>query len=559
MLPGNYDDEFDIELDEIKKLIGDDKDGGLFESARLFEDVTSFEDVTPRESARHRDEQVSGPPAVRQPQRPPQTGQVSEPPAVRQTPRPPQAGQVSGPPAVRQPQRPQQTGQVSGPPAVRQTPRPPQPGQAPGNIVMPQRRRPRSQPLIQAPLVDIDDEEDIRIYDGSSSEKETRRQKKEPELDVGSEEFDVDFDFEEAYRDVPEDRPLRFRRERRTGCIGGIMYAAFVICISLVLGSLLWMAAVDVLGFSTDDGQVNIIVPPDFELDDIIDKLYEGGLIRYKFLFNIYAGFSHAEDKITAGSYILNRNFDYRALVQGMTARAGVRVETTVTIPEGFTLAQIFTLLEDSGVCLAADLWETATNHDFNFAFLDRDTLGERLRLEGFLFPETYNFYISSGAVSVINRFLNEFNRRFTEENIERAEEMGYSIRDIVNIAAMIEREAGSDEERPRIAAVIYNRLNNPGDFPNLEIDATIHYAIAGTGRPFSTELDDPYNTYIRVGLPPGPIANPGMASIQAALHPESTNEYFYALNKEGTHNFFRTYAEHQRFVQSDAYGGRQG
>jgi len=121
----------------------------------------------------------------------------------------------------------------------------------------------------------------------------------------------------------------------------------------------------------------------------------------------------------------------------------------------------------------------------------------------------------------------------------------------------MIEREAGDDEERPRIAAVLYNRLNNPNDYPHLEIDATIHYAIAGTGRQFSIELDDPYNTYICEGLPPGPIANPGMASIRAALYPDSTNEYFYALNKEGTHNFFRTYNEHQRFVQSDDYGGR--
>ena len=121
----------------------------------------------------------------------------------------------------------------------------------------------------------------------------------------------------------------------------------------------------------------------------------------------------------------------------------------------------------------------------------------------------------------------------------------------------MIEREAGSDQERPRIAAVIYNRLNNPDNFPRLEIDATIHYAIAGTDRPFSTDLDHPYNTYIHDGLPPGPIANPGIESIRAALYPVSTNEYFYALNRQGTHNFFRTASEHRRFVESDEYGGR--
>jgi UPF0755 protein len=243
-----------------------------------------------------------------------------------------------------------------------------------------------------------------------------------------------------------------------------------------------------------------------------------------------------------------------------MTARAGVRVEISVTIPEGFTLAQIFTLLEDYGVVDSADdLWEAATNHNFNFHFLDEETLGDRLRLEGFLFPETYNFFIGSTPVQVLSRFLREFNRRFTEEFVDRAEAMGYSVRDIINIAAMIEREAGSNEERPRIAAVIYNRLDSR-NFPFLQIDATIHYALQGTGRPFPvppTDFDHPFNTYTNEGLPPGPIANPGMASIRAALYPATTNEFYYALNREGTHNFFRTYEQHRAFVNSPQYGGR--
>lgn len=318
------------------------------------------------------------------------------------------------------------------------------------------------------------------------------------------------------------------------------------------------MAAVDVLGFSAEDEEVNFTVPVDFTIEDITERLHDAGMIRYKALFSIYAGFSNAEDKISAGTYVLNKNFDYRAIVQGMTARAGVRKETTVTIPEGFTLSQIFSLLEEHHVCSAENLWDAAANYDFDYHFLDKETLGNRLRLEGFLFPETYNFYENSTAVQAINRFLREFDKRFSDDYIARAEELGYSIQDILNVAAMIEREAGSDEERPRIAAVIYNRLNNPKDYPMLQIDATIFYAISLTGSSFSLELDNPYNTYLHEGLPPGPIANPGMQSIRAALYPDSTNEYFYALNKEGTHNFFRTRSEHERFVQSDGYGGNR-
>ena len=375
-----------------------------------------------------------------------------------------------------------------------------------------------------------------------------------PDFDV--KDFDLDFDFDGEYDDVPEDRPLSLRREKRTGIVGGILYSVAVICISIVFASLLWMATVDVLGFATDDELVNVVVPPGFTIEGITDMLYDTGLIRYRFLFNMYAAFSEADEKINEGTYVLNKNYDYRAIVQGMTARAGIRVETTVTIPEGLTISQIFNLLEDYGVCPANELWEAATNHDFNFPFLDKDTLGERWRLEGFLFPDTYNFYLDSTPVQTILRMLREFDRRFTEDMTERAEDMGYTVRDIIIIAAMIEREAGDDEERPRIAAVIYNRLNSR-DFPYLEIDATIHYAIAGTDRPFSIELDHPFNSYNNEGLPPGPIANPGMASIRAALYPDTTNEFFYALNRHGTHNFFRTYAQHQAFVRSNEYGGR--
>ena len=377
----------------------------------------------------------------------------------------------------------------------------------------------------------------------------------EPNIDTGSPEFKMKFDFEDVCTDVPENRPLRRRRERRTGLVGGLMFAIFILCISLVVASVMWMATIDVLGFATDDENVNVTVPVGFTMDSVTDILYEAGLIRYKALFNIYAEFSNAEEKISPGSYVLNKNFDYRAIIQGMTARAGVRVETTVTIPEGFTLAQIFALLENEEVCSAAELWDAATYHDFSFYFLDKETLGNRLRLEGFLFPDTYNFYKSSTPVQTLNRMLREFDRKFTEQFIERADLLGYTVREIIIIASMIEREAGSDEERPRIAAVIYNRLHSP-NFPNLEIDATIHYIIAGTGTPFSISLDNEFNTYMYPGLPPGPISNPGLASIRAALYPMSTNEFYYALNRQGTHNFFTNFNDHINFVNSDQYGG---
>ena len=369
--------------------------------------------------------------------------------------------------------------------------------------------------------------------------------------------FDITFDFEKEYGDVPEERPMRQRREKRTGCIGGMLFSAFVICLSLLLASLAWLAATDLLGFGNSEEEVNVTVPENFTVDEIADLLHQNGLIKYPFLFKFYAKLSDVEEKqkISPGAYTLNTSYDYRALVYGMSAKSGIRVETEVMFPEGYTMLQMFTLLESAGVCPANELWDAATNYNFNYSFLDKETLGDKYRLEGYLFPDKYILYVGSTPQQAISKLLDNFDKKFTKAYRDRAEELGYSFREIITIASMIEREAGVDEDRDKIASVIYNRLNN-NDFPHLQIDATIYYAIAGTDQKFSTAVDSPYNTYVCVGLPAGPISNPGITSIRAALYPATTKYYYYALHRGGHHEFFNSRAEHEAFVKSDNYGG---
>jgi UPF0755 protein len=245
-------------------------------------------------------------------------------------------------------------------------------------------------------------------------------------------------------------------------------------------------------------------------------------------------------------------------LVDSMSERGGKRATVDVTIPEGFTLAQIFARFEENGVCSADELWEAATNHYFDYSFLRGIPLGEQYRLEGFLFPDSYQFYIGDTPERAISKLLDNFDNKVTVEMRVRAIEMGYSLRDIVTVASMIEKEASVDGDRPLVSSVIYNRLSSD-DFPRLEIDATIYYAMALmglSGEEFSVSLDNPYNTRVYPGLPPGPIANPGLKAIQAAINPESTNYYFYALGKDRSHEFFSDYDAFLEFVRSDAYGG---
>ena len=184
--------------------------------------------------------------------------------------------------------------------------------------------------------------------------------------------------------------------------------------------------------------------------------------------------------------------------------------------------------------------------------------------MEGYLFPETYNFYVNDNPINTINKFLSTFNKRVTAEMRKRAEDMGFTLNEILTIASMIEREAAvkdNSDDRANISSVIHNRLNSDS-YPNLMIDATIQYILPERKDRLSyadLEIDSPYNTYKYPGLPPGPICCPGLDSIKAALYPKDTKFYFYALTDDGTHAFTRTADEHQAVIDANpgVYGDR--
>ncbi|MDR0813139.1 MAG: endolytic transglycosylase MltG [Oscillospiraceae bacterium] len=367
--------------------------------------------------------------------------------------------------------------------------------------------------------------------------------------------FDVRYDFDGHYRSqIDPDAPVKRFRRRGTGVFSGIIAALFALLAGGVLACFLWLAATDVLAFGRTNRTEEITISKGFTLEQVADNLYDHDLIKYKKLFLWYAGFSKAQEKIVPGTYELNAIFDYRAIVSGMSARGGKRVEVEVVIPEGFTLLKIFTRLEENGVCSASELWDAAANIEFDYAFLDGiPAAGNKLRLEGFLFPDKYKFYKNDNPERVIKKFLSNFSVRFDESYQNLLTASGLTLREAIIVASMVESEAGVDVDRPLIASVIFNRLNSK-DLKRLQIDATIFYAIADSDQEFSTQLDNPYNTYQNEGLPPGPISNPGLKSIKAALAPAQTKFFYYALSIEGRHEFFKTYDEHQKFVNSDMF-----
>ena len=264
-----------------------------------------------------------------------------------------------------------------------------------------------------------------------------------------------------AHRTTPEGdpRPSRPRKKRkRLGSWGILIYVICVLGVSLLLAGVGWLWANDVLALNKDYHTAVVEIHEGDTVSQVADKLKEQGLIEYKSVFKLFCTFTHVsgkageEDaKITPGSYELNTDMDYRALISSMGSSSANRLTTTVTIPEGTTEAQIFEMLEKAGVATVEDLTETAANYDFKFSFLQGVLpLGDAKRLEGYLFPDTYEFYMGEDPVSVLNKMILRFDEIFTDDMRKAMTDKGMTVNDAVIIASMIEKETDGGDRRYR-------------------------------------------------------------------------------------------------------------
>ncbi len=385
----------------------------------------------------------------------------------------------------------------------------------------------------------------------------------EPEL---PEEYADLVSEEEEYLEEEDDRA------RMPGVLKAILYVCLVLAASVLLAVFAWKCADEVCALTAEEEVVTVTVAEDSTIGDISSQLAQKGLIQYEWLFKLYCMVSSAAEKIDPGTYELNTVYDYRALVYGMVETGENRATETVTVPEGYELEDIFQMLEEKQVCDVASLQEAAANYEFDYWFLEDLAYGDYRRLEGYLYPDTYEFYVDDDAENVLGKFLRNFDNKITEEmraDLDRLNEELAAImaaggfteseiagsrltfRDVVIVASLVEKETGSAAESGKIASVIYNRLCSKL-YPCLNIDATIQYVLPER-KDILTNADkaviSPYNTYTNAGLPVGPIANPGMTSLRAALYPMDTDFYFYALNPNGLHHFSETVYEHQLYL----------
>lgn len=349
----------------------------------------------------------------------------------------------------------------------------------------------------------------------------------------------------------PESGSVRVRRRRRKRSRLGVLVVFSLVVVMLILGG---FVAYRVLfaGFQESGAPVTITVERGESLSSAAGKLKDSGAIGSATLFEIRGRLQGAGTQIKPGEYRIGPGESSGEILTALT-EGGQELTVEVTIQEGLTLARTARRVAEQSDVSGPAFRQAARRTGYEYDFLE----GERVRsTEGFLFPKRYELPEDVSAARVTERMLEQYSLETQELRFERAPGgLDLTEYEVITVASLIEREAANDEERPVVASVIYNRLRE--EMP-LQIDATIQYALGAQKENLSLrdlEVDSPYNTYEREGLPPGPIASPGLDSIRAALNPADTEYRYYVLNRAGDeHTFTRGYEE---FLRAKERAGR--
>ncbi|MDD2221502.1 MAG: endolytic transglycosylase MltG [Clostridia bacterium] len=290
---------------------------------------------------------------------------------------------------------------------------------------------------------------------------------------------------------------------------------------------------------------VSVTIAEGSSTQAIAEKLADEGLINSKRAFVAYVRSEGLAVSLKAGEYLFEGTVTIADIAQKIAKGSSAASDLKVTIPEGWTVKQTAQAFADKGICTVDEFIDYCQNADFSYDYLPAK--GTASRLEGFLFPETYMVAKGWEAPQVVDMLLRQFDKVYNKEMRSRCKEMGYSTLELVTMASLVEKEAVWESDRALISGVFYNRLQKG---MLLQSCATVQYILGEPKYPLlfrDLEIDDPYNTYIYPGLPPGPIASPGEACLQAALYPEETDYLYFLAKPNGEHYFSKTLAEHNK------------
>ncbi|MGD9850009.1 MAG: endolytic transglycosylase MltG [Nitrospirales bacterium] len=284
-------------------------------------------------------------------------------------------------------------------------------------------------------------------------------------------------------------------------------------------------------------------IPPGTTFNQVAHLLYDQRLIRAKWVFSILGRFQNLDRKIFPGEYEFHAGMSTMEVLDKLAK--GELVQHAVTIPEGYSVAQIAGVLSQKGLAKIDEVLQL--NEDQLFI---RSLHLSVPTLEGYLFPDTYQFARYTPADAILKAMVSRFQEVVTTDIRNQAAKMGMTLQELLTLASVVEKETGLPVERPLVAGVFHNRLKK--NIP-LQSDPTVIYAIEnfdGNIRKADLSINSPYNTYRVRGLPPGPIANPGLDAIKAVLDPTPTDFVYFVSRNDGSHEFSATLDEHNRAVE---------
>lgn len=367
--------------------------------------------------------------------------------------------------------------------------------------------------------------------------------------------------------DIPKKRvPVK----KGKGVTSTYVFFIVVIALSMLISVYAIFCMNDVFGITKTTSTVTVNLDKSIDnVDDAIDVLSDNGLIKCKNFCKLFAkyrernigpniknGYYNKDYKYDAGIYYLNGKMGVEGMLVAFQGNNATAETVSLMFPEGTTVPEIVQKLADNEVCDKTALLSVIQSADFSYSLVSDLKASEQVpyRLEGYLFPDTYEFYVGETANSVIKKFLANGDTKIKEKYRTRAQELGYSMNDIMKIASIIQCEAGNKEQMKTISAVIHNRLKDQANFPLLGVDSTGDYItnkVAPALTSTSAHTADYYKTYYSttgsstvVGLPPSPICNPGIDAIVAALYPANVDYYYFFHDTKGNMYTAKTYSE---------------
>lgn len=352
------------------------------------------------------------------------------------------------------------------------------------------------------------------------------------------------------------------KKKKKASRLTGVVCFCLVIAFTTVLSVIGISCVNDILAISRSDDLVTVNIPSDATTDEIIDILSENGLVKQKLFCKLFYNAFETVKNINktkkpsppnylSGVYYLQKDQGLEGYLTEFKESQSANETVTLTFQEGWTVYQMFDRLEKFGVCSKERLLASLTGTEFEHEFLSSipNNPNRTSKIEGYLFPETYEFFEESDPNSVIRKFLAEYEERWTEEYQQRADELGLTQDQIMIIASIIQREAASVDQMSLISSVIHNRLRHPVSWPTLGCDSTEdyikNYVSENVSDSEAITYQQYYDTYSTQGLPPGPICNPGDSAIKAALYPDETGYYYFRHDKYGEIYMAKTQSEH--------------